>query len=156
MWRTKGQIFSKGLFGVLEFSQKMNEQILLCSKNKFVHLFFGRIRGYQKFFWNCLTFSRKAFSCWTICYISSVYISRVYILGLILFFRRSKIVAPSFDSMIGFQTSERHKNWDHLVSFWLFGAPTYVWASLLQILKHFNQWRQSLAMLTAELYLIEK
>ena len=44
----KGQIISKGLFGVLEFSQKTNERIRRSSKNEFVSLFFGRIPGYQK------------------------------------------------------------------------------------------------------------
>ena len=60
----KGQIISKELFVVLEFSQKMNEQIRLTkneqicgnSKNEYVYLFFGRIRGYQKSFRNYLTF----------------------------------------------------------------------------------------------------
>ena len=54
--RTKGQIISKGLFGVLEFSQKTNEQIRHSSKNEFVCSFFGRIRGCQKSFRNYLTF----------------------------------------------------------------------------------------------------
>ena len=44
---TKGQIISKGLFGVLEVSQKTNERIRCSSKNEFVCSFFGRIRGYQ-------------------------------------------------------------------------------------------------------------
>jgi hypothetical protein len=35
----KGQIISKGLFGVLEFSQKTNEQIRRSSKNEFKHTF---------------------------------------------------------------------------------------------------------------------
>ena len=52
----KGQIISKELFVVLEFSQKMNEQICRNSENEFVYLFFGRIRGYQKAFRNYLTF----------------------------------------------------------------------------------------------------
>ena len=52
----KGQIISKGLLGILEFSQKTNEQIRRSSKNEFVRLFFGRIRGYQKSFRNYLTF----------------------------------------------------------------------------------------------------
>ena len=55
--RFKGQIISKGLFGVLKFSQKTNERIRRSSKNEFVCSFFGRIRGYQKSFWNHLTFS---------------------------------------------------------------------------------------------------
>ena len=53
---TKGQIISKGLFGVLEFSQKTNEWIHCISKNNFVCLFFGRIRGYKKSLRNYLTF----------------------------------------------------------------------------------------------------
>ena len=53
----KGQIISKGLFGVLEFSQKTNERIRCSSKNEFLHSFFGRIRGYQKSFRNYLTFN---------------------------------------------------------------------------------------------------
>ena len=53
----KGQIIFKGLFGVLEFSQKTNERIRRSSKNEFVRSFFGRIWGYQKSFWNNLTFS---------------------------------------------------------------------------------------------------
>ena len=52
----KGQMISKGLFGILEFSQKTNEWIRRSSKNEFVRLFFGRIRGYQKPFRNYLTF----------------------------------------------------------------------------------------------------
>ena len=52
----KGQIISKRLFRILEFSQKTNEQIRRSSKNEFVRLFFGRIRGYQKSFRNYLTF----------------------------------------------------------------------------------------------------
>ena len=36
---TKGQIISKGLFGVVEFSQNTNERIRHSSKNKFVRLF---------------------------------------------------------------------------------------------------------------------
>ena len=52
----KGQIISKGLFGVLEFSQKTNERIRRSSKNEFICLFFGRIQGYQKSFRNHLTF----------------------------------------------------------------------------------------------------
>ena len=43
---SKGQIISKGLFGVLEFSQKTNERIRRSSKNEFVCSFFGRIWGY--------------------------------------------------------------------------------------------------------------
>ena len=50
----KGHIISKGLFGVLEFSQKTNERIR--SSSKFVCSFFGRIRGYQKSIRNYLTF----------------------------------------------------------------------------------------------------
>ena len=53
----KGQIISKGLFGILEFSPKTNERIRRSSKNEFVRSFFGRIRGYQKSFRNYLTFS---------------------------------------------------------------------------------------------------
>ena len=41
----KGQIVSKELFGVLEFSQKTNERIRHSSKNEFVRSFFGKIRG---------------------------------------------------------------------------------------------------------------
>ena len=52
----KGQIISKGLFVVLESSQKTNERIRCSSKNEFVCSFFGRIRGYQKSFRNYLTF----------------------------------------------------------------------------------------------------
>ena len=40
-----------------KFSKKMNEQIRRSSKNKFVGSLFGRIRGYQKSFWNYLTFT---------------------------------------------------------------------------------------------------
>ena len=58
----KGQIISKGLFGVLEFSQKTNQWIHRSSKNEFVRSFFGRIRGYQKSFRNYLTFSSMYWS----------------------------------------------------------------------------------------------
>jgi hypothetical protein len=57
----KGQITSKALFGILGFFQKTNEQIcflvLLGKTTEFVRSFFGRIRGYQKLFWNYLTFN---------------------------------------------------------------------------------------------------
>ena len=53
----KGQMISKGLFGVLEFSQKTNEQIRRSNKNEFVRSFLGRIRGYQKSFRNYVTFN---------------------------------------------------------------------------------------------------
>ena len=56
-FRDKGQIISKGLFGVLEVSQKTNARIHRSSKNEFVCSFFGIIRGYQKSFRNFLTFS---------------------------------------------------------------------------------------------------
>ena len=56
-WSAKGQIISKGLFVILEFSQKTNERIQRNSKNEFVRSFFGRIRGYQKSFRNYLTFN---------------------------------------------------------------------------------------------------
>ena len=52
----KGQIISKRLVGVLEFSQKMNERIRRSSKNEFFRSFFGRIVEYQKSFRNDLTF----------------------------------------------------------------------------------------------------
>ena len=39
----EGQIILKGLFGILEFSQKTKEQIRCSSKNEFTHLFFGEI-----------------------------------------------------------------------------------------------------------------
>ena len=39
-YTTKGQMISKGLFGVLEFSQKRNEQIRRSIENKFVRSFF--------------------------------------------------------------------------------------------------------------------
>ena len=42
----KGQIILKGLFVVLEFSQKTNKQIHRSSKNEFI---FGRIRNYLTF-----------------------------------------------------------------------------------------------------------
>ena len=41
---TKGHIISKGLFDVLEFSQKTNERIFRSSKNEFVRSFFGENR----------------------------------------------------------------------------------------------------------------
>ena len=43
--KNKGQIILKDLFGIIEFSQETNEQILCSSKNEFVRSFFGRIRG---------------------------------------------------------------------------------------------------------------
>ena len=50
----KGQIISKGFFGILGFFQKTNARIrflvLLSKKNEFFRSFFGRIRGYQKSF----------------------------------------------------------------------------------------------------------
>ena len=53
----EGQIISKGLCGILKFSQKTNERIRRNSKNEFVRSFFGRIQGDQKFFRNYLTFN---------------------------------------------------------------------------------------------------
>jgi hypothetical protein len=53
----KGQIISKGLIGIYDFSQKTNVRIRRKSKNKFVRWFFGRIWGYQKSFRNYLTSS---------------------------------------------------------------------------------------------------
>ena len=58
----KGQIILKGLFDVLELSQKMNDQIRSSSKNEFVCSFFGRIQGDQKSFGNYLTFTGSKFS----------------------------------------------------------------------------------------------
>ena len=54
-WCSKGQIIYKGIFDILEFSQKTNGRIRngrirFSSKNEFVSSFFGRIRGYQKVF----------------------------------------------------------------------------------------------------------
>ena len=43
-------------FGILEFSQKTNEQIRFYYYDEFVRSFFGRIWGYQKSFRNYLTF----------------------------------------------------------------------------------------------------
>ena len=40
---TKGQIISKGLFGILEFSQKTNERIRFYYYDEFIRSFFGRI-----------------------------------------------------------------------------------------------------------------
>ena len=40
----KGQMISKGLFGVLSFSQKKNERIRHSSKNEFVLLFSGEFK----------------------------------------------------------------------------------------------------------------
>ena len=54
---TKGQIISKRLFGVLEFSQKTNKRIPCSSKNEFVCSFFGRIWGHQKVLQNYMTYS---------------------------------------------------------------------------------------------------
>ena len=49
MFCTKGQIISKGLFGVLKFSQKQtNEFVVVVKTNTFVH-FLGKILGDQKF-----------------------------------------------------------------------------------------------------------
>ena len=58
---TKGQVILKGLFSVLEFSQKMNEWICGSTINEFLRSFFGRIQGYQNSFWNYLTFSGSNF-----------------------------------------------------------------------------------------------
>ena len=44
----KGQLISKGLFGILEFSQKTNKRIRFYYYDEFVRSFFGRIRGHQK------------------------------------------------------------------------------------------------------------
>ena len=44
----KGQIISKGLFGILEFSQKMNERIRRSSKNEIVRSFLGEFAGNTK------------------------------------------------------------------------------------------------------------
>ena len=55
----KCKIISKGLLGILEFSQKQtNKFVVVVETNSFV-VVFGRIRGDQKSFRNYLTFSHK-------------------------------------------------------------------------------------------------
>ena len=59
----KGQIISKGLFGILGFFQKTNEHIHFwyCQSKKENSLnssYFGKIRGCRKLFRNNLTFSK--------------------------------------------------------------------------------------------------
>ena len=41
----KGQVISKGFFGVFNFFQKTNENTSHSSKNEFIRSFFGRIHG---------------------------------------------------------------------------------------------------------------
>ena len=48
----KGQMISKHLFGVFNFFQKMNENMLHTSRNEFICLFFGKIQGLTICFWN--------------------------------------------------------------------------------------------------------
>ena len=53
----KGQLISKCLFGVFNFSQKTNENkstwgIIVFSKVEFFRSFFGRIEDTKKSFWN--------------------------------------------------------------------------------------------------------
>ena len=55
----KGQIISKGFFGVIHPKNKQTNS----SKNKFVRLVFGSIRGYQKSFLNYLTFTSRQYIC---------------------------------------------------------------------------------------------
>ena len=66
----KGQIISKGLFGVLKFSKKkqMNEFIVVVNMNLFIH-FLGEFEDTKKSFRNYLTFS-------SVIMISSVEIDR--------------------------------------------------------------------------------
>ena len=56
--QNKDQLISKCLFGVFNFLQNTNKNMLHCSKNKFICSFFGRIHGLKIFFLNWLTFSR--------------------------------------------------------------------------------------------------
>ena len=53
----KGNIISKGLFGVLEFSQKTNEFVFTTTTNSFV-LLLGEFEDTKKSFQNYLTFSK--------------------------------------------------------------------------------------------------
>ena len=58
---TKGQIISKRLLVSWDSSKKRTNKFVFSTvrqkKTEFVRSFFGRIRGYQKSFWNYLTFS---------------------------------------------------------------------------------------------------
>ena len=55
--RHKGQLISKYLFGVFNFFQKMNKNMLQSSKIEFICSFFGRIHGLTICFRDYLTFS---------------------------------------------------------------------------------------------------
>ena len=50
------------IFGVFEFFQKTNEQILLTTMTTCFHSSFGRNRRHQKSFWNYLTFSMNVWA----------------------------------------------------------------------------------------------
>ena len=47
----KGQVISKGFFGVFNFFQKTNKNTSHSRKNEFIPLFFGRIHGLTICFW---------------------------------------------------------------------------------------------------------
>ena len=53
---TKGQVISKGFFGVFNFFQKTNKNTPHSSKNEFICSFFGRIHVLTICFRNYLTF----------------------------------------------------------------------------------------------------
>ena len=53
----KGQVISKGFFGVFNFFQKTNENMSHSIKNEFICSFFGRIHSLTICFWNNVTFS---------------------------------------------------------------------------------------------------
>ena len=57
---TKGQLFSKWFFGIVDFLQKTIENKSHSSKNEFFHSFFGGNRWPQKPFRNELTFNYNA------------------------------------------------------------------------------------------------
>ena len=57
----KGQLISKWFFGVIDFLQKMNEQIRLTTMTTCFRSFFGRHPRHQKSFRNYLTFKGVSF-----------------------------------------------------------------------------------------------
>ena len=59
---SKGQLISKGLFGVFNFLKKTNKNKSHCSKIEFLRSFFGGNVGLKKSFRFCLTFNNPQLS----------------------------------------------------------------------------------------------
>ena len=91
--------------------------------------------------------SRKAFSCWTICYISSVW-QGYTCFRFTLILQIGIVVAPSADLILKLACKPVQ-----VKTIWFSSGFRCSRNFLLQIRKYFKEWQNSLAMLTAALYL---